>query len=71
MKHITAPLPLPRQIVPDLPEEVERVILKALAKMPDDRFQTVREMVEALDLAVRAATAAPDAAQAELDKMVP
>jgi len=65
LKHITAPLPLPRQIVPDLPEEVERVILKALAKNPDDRFQTVREMVEALDLAVRAATAAPTAAQVE------
>ncbi|MBC7250131.1 MAG: protein kinase [Anaerolineae bacterium] len=61
LKHITEPLPLPRQIVPDLPEEVERVILKALAKKPEDRFQTVREMVEALDLAVRAATAAPTA----------
>ncbi|TEU14550.1 MAG: hypothetical protein E3J21_15520 [Anaerolineales bacterium] len=62
IKHITEPLPLPRQIVPDLSEEVERVILKALAKNPDDRFPTVREMVEALDLAVRAATAAAPAA---------
>jgi serine/threonine protein kinase len=71
LKHIIEPLPLPRQIVPDLPEEVERVILKALAKGPEGRFQAVREMVEALDLAVRAATAAADAVQAELDKMVP
>ena len=58
LKHITEPLPLPRQFVPDLPEEVERVILKALAKKTEDRFQMVREMVEALDLAVQTATAA-------------
>jgi predicted Ser/Thr protein kinase len=70
IKHITEPLPLPRQIVPDLPEEIERVVLKALAKKPEDRFQTVREMVEALDLAVRAAIAAAPAARAE-KKVVP
>jgi len=55
MQHITAPLPLPSQIKPDLPRPVERVILKALAKSPDDRFQTVGEMVTAFDAAVRLA----------------
>jgi len=58
LKHITEPLPLPRLVRPDLPEEVERVILRALAKEPDDRFQTAGEMVRALDTAVRAAEAA-------------
>jgi len=58
LKHITEPLPLPRSVRPDLPEEVERVILRALAKEPDDRFQTAGEMVRALDAAVRAAEAA-------------
>jgi len=58
VKHITDPLPLPRSIQPDLPEPIERVILKALAKAPDDRFQTAAEMVQALDAAVRAAEAA-------------
>lgn len=52
LKHITAPLPLPREVNPDLPEAVERVILKALTKNPDDRYQTAREMVEALEKAV-------------------
>jgi tetratricopeptide (TPR) repeat protein/tRNA A-37 threonylcarbamoyl transferase component Bud32 len=52
IKHISAPLPLPRQAVPGLPESVERVILKAMAKTADDRFQTALEMVEALDKAV-------------------
>jgi hypothetical protein len=50
LKHINAPLPPPRQIKPDLPEEVERVILKAMAKSPDDRFQRTEEMIEALQM---------------------
>jgi len=52
MKHINAPLPLPRKVNPAVPEGVERVILRAMAKNPDDRFQTVGEMVEALRQAV-------------------
>ncbi len=57
LKHIQEPLPLPRSVQPNLPEEVERVILRAMAKEPDDRFQTAGEMVRALDAAVRAAQA--------------
>jgi serine/threonine protein kinase len=52
LKHVNAPLPPPRQVMPDLPEGVERVILKAMAKSPDDRFQTAEEMAEALQKAV-------------------
>lgn len=48
-KHISDPLPLPRATNPALPELVERVILKALAKSAEDRFQTAGEMVEALE----------------------
>jgi len=48
IKHLTAPLPLPREVNPDIPEPVERVILKAVAKDPEDRYQWVSEMVEAL-----------------------
>jgi tRNA A-37 threonylcarbamoyl transferase component Bud32 len=52
LKHISAPLPLPRQVNPQIPEAVERVILKALAKDPNDRYQTVAEMAGALETAV-------------------
>jgi serine/threonine protein kinase len=52
IKHLTAPLPLPREVNPDIPEPVERVILKAVAKDPEDRYQWVGEMVEALRQAV-------------------
>ncbi len=52
LKHITAPLPLPRKVNPGIPEVVERVILKAMAKTPDARFHTTTELADALDKAV-------------------
>jgi len=48
LKHITAPLPPPRTLRSDLPEAIERVILKAMAKDPADRFQTAGDMARAL-----------------------
>lgn len=44
----------PSRLVSTIPPEVDRVILKALRKRPEERFQTVEEMVEALTRAVRA-----------------
>jgi serine/threonine protein kinase/Tol biopolymer transport system component len=52
LKHINHPLPPPHIKRPDLPESIEKVILKALAKDPNDRFQTAGEMAEALRRAV-------------------
>ncbi|RMF04819.1 MAG: serine/threonine protein kinase, partial [Chloroflexi bacterium] len=52
MKHISEPLPLPSKINPNVPEAVERVILKAMSKDPDDRYQTAGEMAAALREAV-------------------
>ena len=48
MKHVNDPLPLPRSVQPDIPEPFERIVLKALAKQPEDRFQTADEMAQAL-----------------------
>jgi tetratricopeptide (TPR) repeat protein/predicted Ser/Thr protein kinase len=47
--HIFSPLPLPTEFKADIPEDVEKVVLKALAKDRDDRFESVREMVAALE----------------------
>jgi serine/threonine protein kinase len=52
MKHIQDPPPLPRAVNPQLSESVERVILKALSKAPDDRYQTAGEMTRALQMAI-------------------
>ena len=49
MKHLNDPLPIPTQIDPTLPPELEMIVLKALAKDPDDRFQTADEMLEAIE----------------------
>src|SRR3989304_3967384 len=38
-KHIQDPLPPARKLNPDLPETLERVILKALSKRPEDGYQ--------------------------------
>jgi len=47
LKHVSDPLPLPSTIKPDIPEAIENVILKALAKNPDDRYSTTDEFVSA------------------------
>ncbi len=62
IKHITAPLPSPREINPGIPRPVEQVMLKALAKDPADRFQSVGQMVEALKRAVAEAAVAAEVA---------
>ncbi|MCP4423010.1 MAG: serine/threonine protein kinase [Chloroflexi bacterium] len=52
LKHVNDPLPLPRELNPAIPEPLERIVLKALAKEPDGRFQSAAEMTEALQQAV-------------------
>lgn len=51
-QHVHLPLPSPRAIRRDMPKALEEVIVKATQKDPRHRFQTVREMVEALDEAL-------------------
>ncbi len=45
--HIYAPLPLPSEVNPLIASDLERVLLKALAKDRPDRFKNVPELVRA------------------------
>ncbi|MBP8048560.1 MAG: protein kinase [Anaerolineales bacterium] len=45
--HIYTPLPLPMKVNPKVPEPVQRVLLKSLAKDRLDRYESVEEMMAA------------------------
>ncbi len=48
IKHISDPLPNPRGIQPGLPADIEELIVKALAKEPANRYQSMYEMTKAM-----------------------
>jgi serine/threonine protein kinase len=52
MKLLNEPLPPPRTLKPELPEAVEQVIVKALDKKPDQRYQAAGDLARALREAV-------------------
>jgi serine/threonine protein kinase/Tfp pilus assembly protein PilF len=61
--HIYKPLPLPSKVNAQVPVEVERVLLRALAKEPAARYATAVDMIAAFGQAVQgAAVSAQDAA---------
>src|SRR4030095_9016892 len=60
LKHVTHPLPLPSSVKSDIPETIERVILKALAKNPDDRFDNVNDFLTAWKIALDAKESSPE-----------
>lgn len=49
LKHVNDPLPPPTSINPSIPEALERIIFRALAKSPEERYQKIEEMIEHLD----------------------
>ena len=48
LQHVTLDPPPPRQVNPELSQDIEAVILKALSKSPEDRYQTGQALLEAL-----------------------
>ncbi len=47
----------PRALRPDIPEELEKIVLRALERSPEDRFQTAEEMIASLQAWRRGTTA--------------
>jgi serine/threonine protein kinase len=48
LKQVNDPLPLPKQYIPDLPQNVESVLLKVLASKPGDRYPDMRSFANEL-----------------------
>jgi serine/threonine-protein kinase len=47
--HIELPVPRPSEIYHAVPTELEKIVLKALEKDPEERFQTAREFLHAVE----------------------
>ena len=63
MKHLQEPVPSVLDERSDLPAQVARVIARAMAKLPANRYQTVAELIEDLTIASGLARFAPVPAQ--------
>ncbi len=48
LKHLKEPMPRIRDVLPDVPQSVENVVLKATAKNPKNRYANANEMYEDL-----------------------
>ncbi len=73
-KQTTAPIPLLRDVYPDLPEPLTRldaVIQKALAKEPAERFQSASALSTAFQAALTEAAIAPVILPAALESKEP
>lgn len=65
MKHVNEPVPSPATFNPEIPPALQEIVLKAMAKNPEERYQTAGELEMALrhaDLSGAGATVAPLAA---------
>ena len=49
LKKSTEPLPRPREYVPHIPTDVENTVIKALARDPQNRYQTMGDFARALE----------------------
>ncbi|MEW5961000.1 MAG: serine/threonine-protein kinase, partial [Chloroflexota bacterium] len=55
LQHMTLDPPAPRELNPDLNEATAAVLLKALRKAPEERYQTGKALIDALEQALQAA----------------
>ncbi|MCM3869131.1 MAG: protein kinase [Pyrinomonadaceae bacterium] len=72
MKHMQEEAPSVLQERPDLPAPVGRVVQRSLAKLPDNRYQRVGDLVDDLTLAagMEAVTAPPVPSSSARDRIV-
>jgi serine/threonine-protein kinase len=64
MKHLNELPKPPSKIRPEIPEELDQVVLRALAKAPEDRYQTAEEFAEDLHRVEAGLPLAPETSEA-------
>jgi serine/threonine protein kinase len=70
-QHFSTPPPSLREKVPALPQYLEHVVLKALAKKPEERYESVQAFIDAFEWACRLyESTVPDAQEANKDVQV-
>ncbi len=62
LKHIHEAPPLPRRLNPNLPVNLQEVIVKAISKHPSDRYQSAEELSEDLGRCAKGLPIAPASA---------
>ena len=65
-KHVKEPVPSPRQINPEIPANFEAIVMKAMDKEPDNRYQSAEELRADL---VRFGNGQPVAAAADVTRV--
>jgi tRNA A-37 threonylcarbamoyl transferase component Bud32 len=60
-KHVSEPPPLPSSLASHLTPQIDAVVVKALAKSPDDRYQTAGELAAIFEAVVYSESQAPSA----------
>ncbi len=56
IKQVQDPLPRPKTFITDLPENVETLLFKALAKDPTLRFQTMQDFIQGMNTVLQGKT---------------
>jgi eukaryotic-like serine/threonine-protein kinase len=64
LKHVNEAPVSPRVLNPNVPPDLERIVLKAMAKQPEQRYRSIEEMAADLDRAAEGAPLAGAAAGA-------
>ncbi len=49
LKHLNTPTPIARDINPNIPEELDRIVQKIISKEAQDRYQSASALIEDLD----------------------
>ena len=79
MKHVNKPLRPPREVNPEIPQEMDAIVSKLLSKGPEDRYKGATELAEDLrrvrdglpPLAVAPVTAGTSPTRAETRQTIP